>query len=219
MEPEVTGGEPVVEPEVQPQAPVETPAAEPDAEDAEWDEATKEMFPDAKKGKDKEANKDKDDEEDEPAKPGEKPKTPKASEKGKGTPAETAEQKAAREAAAEDLEEEDGAPDTSVRDARLATREYEQQVAAVKSDIRTKMFAAIPTQLADKDGDPIRGIDDVMKLVNPRTGVAFTEEEAGMWFLSAKQQFDQNSAAIENQIAQIAEVNLDLKRSSRHYQI
>lgn len=204
-----------VEPVVEPVAPVvDPPADEADAEEnKEWDDAAKELFPGLKSGKKKDANKE--DSEDEPTDGGEKPKTPKAAGKGKVDPNETPEQKAEREAKeaadAQELEEEDEAPDTTARDNRLATREYQQQVAAVKQDIRAKMFADVPTELRDKDGDPIRTIDDVTKLINPRTGEAFTDEEAGMWLLSAQQQFNQTLAAVEAQIEQVAEVNLDLK--------
>ena len=65
--------------------------------------------------------------------------------------------------------------------------------------------------MVDADGDPIKSIDDVMKLQNPRTRQAFTEEEAGMWLLSAQQQFNQNLANTEKQIEQIADVTLAIK--------
>jgi hypothetical protein len=171
-------------------------------------------FPGLKSGKKKETNKE-EGEEDEPADGGEKPKTTEKTGKGKAAPAETPEQKAAREAKAaadeEEVAKEDGPPDTTARDNRLAARQYEQEVATVKQDIRAKMFADVPSELRDRDGDPIRGLEDVMKLINPRTGEAFTEEEAGFWFNSAKSQFDQTIQNVDQQIGLIADVNLDLK--------
>jgi hypothetical protein len=49
-----------------------------------------------------------------------------------------------------------------------------------------------------------------MKLNNPRTGESFTEEEAGMWLLSAQQQFNEQRATIEKQAENIAEINFEM---------
>lgn len=221
MPDEVAPVEPVV---AEPVAPVEAPAppAEPvaptaeeaaaAAEQAEWDDAAKELFPGLKSTqKPKEEEK----KPDEPAKPDEKVETPKAPATTEIDPNETPEQKAEREAkAAEDdgeSQDENEEIDTSARDTRLAARESARQVEAVKVDVRKQMFASVPQQLADADGDPITSIDDVMRLNNPRTGEAFTEEEAGMWLLSAQQKFNQSLQNIEKQIGTIAEVNVDIQ--------
>lgn len=175
------------------------------AEDKEWDDAEDELFPGIKSAKKK-------GEKDEPAKSGKDAKTP---ETPKPPENETPEQKAAREAKeAEDAgseSDEPAEPDTTSRDARIAARESAQQLETVKSDVREQMFKDTPQVLQDADGDPIKSIEDVMRLINPRTGEAFTEEEAGMWLLSAQQQFNQNIANIDKQIEQIAEVNMDIK--------
>lgn len=136
-------------------------------------------------------------------------------------PNETPEQKAEREKKEAEIakEVEDNLPDTSAREARQTVREAQAEVAAVAKDVREKMFKDAPTELKDADGDPIRSIDDVMKLINPTTigskdhpnGRGFTQEEAGIWLLSAQQKFNQGVADMERRITQIAEVNVDLK--------
>lgn len=73
------------------------------------------------------------------------------------------------------------------------------------------MFADVPQTLVDADGDPINSIEDVMRLINPRTQEAFTEEEAGSWLLSAQQQFNKQIGELDKRIERIAEVNLDIQ--------
>jgi hypothetical protein len=68
--------------------------------------------------------------------------------------------------------------------------------------------------LADADGDPIRGIDDVMKLLNPRTGQPFTEEQAGMWLLNAQQSMRDNVTEMSTQINEIASTGITMKEES-----
>lgn len=129
-------------------------------------------------------------------------------------PNETAEQKADREKKEADAlttsttTEE---PDFSARDSRVAARENAKAVDEMATDVREKMFKDTPKVLQDADGDPITSIADVMKLQNPNTGEAFTQEEAGIWLLAAQQKFNQNIADMEKRINQIAEVNVDLK--------
>ncbi len=172
------------------------------AEDDEWDAAAEETLPGNKSAK--EVKKD------EPAK----------SEK---TPEEIAADEAAAKAKAGDEEPGNGdgtetpskeapaADADPARAARIANREYTEAVQSIKSDVMKTVFADVPEFLQDADGDPIKSIDDVMKLTNPRTGEGFTEEEAGMWLLSAQQQFNEQKAQIEKRADEIAEVNFDLK--------
>lgn len=131
---------------------------------------------------------------------------------------ETAEQKAEREAKeiadAAGSEEEAEEPDTAARDARVAARESAKFVQEVAADVRAKMFPDAPTVMRDKDGDEIKSIEDVMKLMNPITQKAFTQEEAGSWLLAAQQKFNQNVADMEKTINEVAEVNVDLKDQS-----
>jgi len=213
---DLLAGTPAPEAPAAPEAPVTPPAPPvPDAADAadakEWEDAANDLFPGLNNAKKEPAK-------DEPTKPTKDPKAPEAPQDQKPPidPNETAEQKLERETkeAADAANEENEPPDTTARDTRLAARESAQEVAAYKSDVREKMFADIPTELKDADGDPIKSVDDVVKLMNPQTGAAFTPEEAALWLTSARQQFSENLAATEKQIEQIAEVNIDLKDQS-----
>lgn len=204
--PVAPGTDPVTPPA--PEAPAEevlTPEEQAQkAEDDEWDAADEQLH--GEQPKDKEPKKD------EPAKP-----------------EKTAEEIAADEAAAkakkgdeepgngddtkkgDGTEEEPGEQIDPARAARIANREYTEAVAQIKSDVMKTVFANVPEFLQDADGDPIKSIEDVMALTNPRTGESFTEEEAGMWLLSAQQQFNEQKANIEKQADEIAEVNYELK--------
>lgn len=187
------------------------------AEADEWDAATDELFPGLKKSE--EDNKD-----------------------GTTKPEKTTEEKAADEAAAKDkksdeakgagdaadkggeakkpdsgdgaeAEEEDGGAEPDGATARLTAREEAAQIAAVKTDVQEKMN--IPTEWKDADGDPIKSVADVMKLINPETvgteefpkGRPFTAEEAARTLDDVERQLAINV----RQIDQIAETNLDLK--------
>lgn len=224
---------PVTPPAPEPPAPPTPPAPEPpappeptaeevaDQADAdEWDKATEELFPGVKVKKEPKK--------DEPAKPPEdlkKDEAPKVDPKdqepdagkGAGDDAGAKDKDAGADGAGADKDkkddgsEEEGAPDTSARDSRVAARESAAEIEAVSTDVREKMFKDEPTELQDKDGDPIKTIDDVMRLVNPRTGEAFTEEEAGQWLLAAQSEFNKNIASTNERIREIAEVNVDLK--------
>jgi hypothetical protein len=188
----------------------QAPNATEQADAGEWDDAVDELFPGIRTSN-KGANKN-------------EPKDPNATAETTQAPAEGTDgndpSKPKGEGEAEgdgENEEESEQPDFSGRDARVAQREYQKQVESVKADVREKLYADVPKTLQDADGDPIRGIEDVMKLINPRTitaetpeGRTFTEEEAGMWLLSAQQQFNKNMENLDKRIDQIAEVNVDI---------
>lgn len=208
-----------VEP-VAPVAPVEPVAPAADeaaaaAEAAEWDAAADEIFPGLKSTqKPKEEDKKPDEQTDTTTTTTQAPETTTTT--TVVNPDETPEQKAEREkaeadAAAADDDEEAQELDSSSRDARTVAREAARQVEAIKLDVRKQMFADVPTVLSDADGDPINGIDDVMRLRNPATGEGFTQEEAGMWLLSAQQNFNKSLENIEQRITSIAETNADIK--------
>lgn len=201
-------GEPAapVTPPVAPPAAKEPPAPADEAlsdddkllkqEDDDWDAAEKKIFPGLKKGKKKEGDKD------EPADTTKETTTEE-------TTTETTTVDPSK--SGEEAPTENGTPEANAAATRAATREYQAQVEVVKSDVREKLFPEISQTLTDKNGDAITGIDDVMKYDNPRTGEPFTEEEAGMWFLSANQQLKDQLAVIDTQISQIADVHLNLK--------
>jgi hypothetical protein len=174
------------------------------AEDDEWAAARKEQYGDDPAAK-KEPKKD------EPAKPAEDGKESEADPKNpdgkkldeKQGDGDESEAKSAPKSA-EDL----------ARDARSAARETAEQTKAVVADVRAKMFADIPTQMVDSDGDPIQTVQDVMNLVNPATGKGFTEEEAYPWLLAAQQKFNENRAETESKITAIADINMAIKQEA-----
>lgn len=136
-------------------------------------------------------------------------------------PNETAEQKVQREQREADAAkaagtkdgdgEEENALNQSTRTARQTARQAAREVEQVATDVRDKLYSDQPKSLQDKDGDPINSINDVMNLVNPNTGVGFTEEEAAVWLLSAQQKFNENLTAQDNRANEIAETLVDLK--------
>jgi len=85
-------------------------------------------------------------------------------------------------------------------------------IQAFKKEVTETLYPeGIDRQLRDSDGDPITGIDDLTKLINPRTGELFTDEEAGSWLLSAQQKLNKDIEQVENFIEQVAEVNANVK--------
>lgn len=120
--------------------------------------------------------------------------------------------KEAEEAAAKQKkEEEEPADDPVVREQRQVQRRMQEDERAIKADIRKEMFADVPTELLDADGDPIKSIDDVQKLTNPNTGKPFTEEEAAAWLLRAQEHLKKQQDEADGKIEEIAQANLDIK--------
>lgn len=204
--------QPAATPEPTPVTPTEpvapaTPA--PDTSTAEWENAAKDFAIDKGLQPSEPA---KPTEPAEPAKPEEKP--------AEATPAvpdnETPEQKAEREKKeAEAKPAEEPAPRDEVASrARSAQREMAAERQALAEDIRKELFSDVKNELLDSDGDPIRTVADVMKLVNPNTGKPFTSDEATMYLFEAQKHLDQTMASVEKQVEQIAETNLSLKDQS-----
>lgn len=111
------------------------------------------------------------------------------------------EKAATKEAIKEALEEIDN-----------AKKAQTDNVQALKKEVAETLYPeGIDRQLRDSDGDPITGIEDLTKLVNPRTGELFTDEEAGAWLLSAQQKLNKDIETVESFIEQVAEVNANVK--------
>lgn len=203
-------------PPVPPAPPAKPPTAEEAADaanDKEWDDAADELFP-GLKGAKKEGDKN------EPAKPkegteaeGAQGQTPKDQEpNAEQKPGDDTKPEGGGDEAGGDKSDDDALKaEADARAARASTREYQHQLDTVKNDVREQLFKDVPQTLVDGDGDPIRGIEDVMKLINPQTNEAFTEEQAGMWLLHAQQEFNKGVEQMNKQIDQIAEVNVEIK--------
>lgn len=180
----------------EPTGPVAAPKDERTDDQKEWDEAEDELFPGIKGDK-----------KDEPTKPEEA-----AKKEGESTPP-SEEPKPSEEPPkpAEETPAEVPKSDPAARDARIAARAAADDLAEVRADVAKELFKDAPTELVDADGDPIRTIEDVMARINPRTGEAFTEDEASMWLLNAQQQFNKSVADREAKITQVAEVSIRVR--------
>lgn len=85
------------------------------------------------------------------------------------------------------------------------------RVDALKKEVAETLYPeGIDRQLRDSDGDPITGIDDLTKLINPKTGELFTDEQAGSWLLAAQQKLNKDIESVERFIEQVAEVNANI---------
>ena len=199
-----------------------TPAAPPiitePSEDGGWDEAGRQFQ--AEKGLDPGA----------PTKPAEEPKTPDAPaeptkpaeepKKPEVDPNETPEQKAEREKqeaeAAANKEEELPASDPAARQSRQAQRELAEDRKATIAEIKEKMFPDLTPEILDADGDPVRTVEDVMRLMNPNTNQPFTAEEATIYLFQKSRQVEKEYREKTQQIEEIAETNLSLKDQSEN---
>lgn len=99
----------------------------------------------------------------------------------------------------------------SIRDRLAEEVQIKQERIAIAKDVREKLFSDKPTRLEDADGDPIETLGDVMKLLNPRTGKAFTPEEAATWLLQAQNNFEKQQKEDQAQIDKIVDISLTMK--------
>lgn len=133
---------------------------------------------------------------------------------------ETPEQKAEREKKEKEAADAEAAKTETPGeqpDTRSVLREMAADEKAIKDDIREQMFSDVPTQLEDEDGDPIKSIDDLTgKRVNPKTGKAFTEEEAAAFLLDMNNKIRDRLTEVEKEVEQIAETNISIKEGSEN---
>lgn len=81
-------------------------------------------------------------------------------------------------------------------------------------EVREQLYPDLETELTDADGEPIKSIEDVMKLRNPNTGKAFTETEAAAWLLKAQQHLNKQVQEAQAEVERVAEVHLSLKEQA-----
>jgi hypothetical protein len=121
---------------------------------------------------------------------------------------------------AEDKTPEEPDPSTATKDAvKEALREIEEsktdrstKLDGFKKEVTKTLYPeGIDRQLRDSDGDPITGIDDLVKLINPKTGDYFTDEEAGSWLLGAQQKLNQEIQTVEKFVEEVAETAIQLE--------
>lgn len=121
----------------------------------------------------------------------------------------------------EDVEDE-GEKFATKEDIKAALREmdaekrtYQEDHKGMQKEVLEKLFPeGIDHVLRDSDGDPINGIDDLTKLVNPKTGDLFTEEEAGRWLLESQQKLNRDIEQLEAYASEIVDTNISLKDGS-----
>lgn len=105
-------------------------------------------------------------------------------------------------------------PEQADREYRRRQLELEADRKDLTEDVRKELFSDKPNRLEDADGDPIETISDVMRLQNPRTGKPFTAEEASQWLMQAQRNFEKTQAEDSKKIAEIVEVNLNIKQQA-----
>ena len=103
----------------------------------------------------------------------------------------------------------------ALREMDAEKKTYESDHKGMQNEVLEKLFPeGVDRVLRDSDGDPINGIDDLTKLVNPKTGDLFTEEEAGRWLLEAQQKLNQDIQQLEAYASDIVDTNISLKDGS-----
>lgn len=103
----------------------------------------------------------------------------------------------------------------ALREMDVEKKTYETEHKSMQAEVLDKLYPeGIDRVLRDSDGDPINGIDDLTKLVNPKTGDLFTEEEAGRWLLEAQQKLNQDIQQLETYASEIVDTNISLKDGS-----
>lgn len=202
----------------------------PDQDDLEWSQANDDFAKDkdfkpaepAKKP-DEEKKSEEGKKPDEPAKPEKKseekppekpdPKDKKPDEKPgpSDDPGKKAEENKPADEAKPGEKEEAADDDFDLGSYRQQQRQLAQDEAAIKEDVRKELFSDRPSELLDADGDPIRTIEDVQKLLNPSTGKPFTEDEAGRWLIKAQAKINEDRAEDDKKIDAIAQAILDVR--------
>lgn len=118
-----------------------------------------------------------------------------------------------------DEPEEKYSPKDAIKEAlrELDQEKFQRQdtVSKMKEEALQALYPeGIDRQLRDSDGDPITGIEDLTKLINPKTGELFSSEEAGAWLLSAQQRLNADIEKMEKYAESAAETRLALEEGS-----
>lgn len=95
------------------------------------------------------------------------------------------------------------------------SQQSERRDSFKKEIVETFYPNGIDRVLRDSEGDPINGIDDLTKLVNPKTEDYFTEEEAGAWLLNAQQQLNRDVQEVERFVEDVADTNVQIEDGAK----
>lgn len=173
--------------------PAENPPAEaPDKEQEEWDEVSEELFPGLNGPEKKEEKIEK--KEGDQGTEDKSESQPPAGKEGEATPPTEA-------------SPQESAPS----DPQAVYREYTESYAKIKNEVLEALSKDVPAELKDQDGDPIKGPEDLMKLVDPRTGKAFTAEDAPVAYLQLKQDLKEKQDQAGKYADQVAAASLTVK--------
>ena len=188
-----------VDEELNNSAPIENNESDTSVDDDEWNDAFDDVLGDKKETP-------KPEDEDESPEEGEKPT-------GETNPNDTPDDKKD--------EEEQPTPSTSeiVRDAlkeaeniRISNEEtrkaYHQEV------IDSLYPEGVGRQLVDAEGNPINGVGDLVKLINPETNEYFTRDEAADYLLAAQQKLNTELADFDKNIDTIVDTNISIQDGS-----
>lgn len=100
----------------------------------------------------------------------------------------------------------------ALKEVEVEKKTFETTHKALEKEVLEKLYPeGIDRQLRDSEGDPITSIDDLTKLINPKTKELFTEEEAGSWLLASQQKLNKDIEQLERYAADIVDTNLALK--------
>jgi hypothetical protein len=127
------------------------------------------------------------------------------------------------EPSAKDEPAEKFVPKETIKDALRELESEKVQTSADAERMKKSVLDAfypegIDRQLRDSDGDPITGIEDMTKLINPKTNDYFTEDEAGAWLLASQQKLNKDIEQLEEYAAGIVETNMTLKEGADRVQ-
>lgn len=171
----------------EPVAPIEPAAPVAQTEEEEWDDASKELFPDLA--------------------PAEKPKVEE--------PVKPV------EPVIEPAKPVEGADTKAEQPAPATQREVTVELESLQNEIIGKLYKDVPLELKDVDGDPIKTVEDVMKLLDPRTadaenpkGKPFTQESAERALITWRQDLQDKRQGVEKEARSIALTNMKVKEEA-----
>lgn len=104
--------------------------------------------------------------------------------------------------------------DPTTANARKTQRQIQEDHKAFVSDVKERLYPNLKNELQDSEGKPVRTTADLMRLENPKTGKAFTEEEAGLFLIQAQKHLAEENEKAENRVAEVADVNITIRDES-----
>jgi hypothetical protein len=183
----------VVEPPVVDEPKTDEKSEEQQKTDKEWDTATDEVLGAGKKSESEEVKKDEE-----------------IIEK-------TDDEKTTEQAKVADEEDKKAEPTTAdivrdtLREADISRVNLEKTRESYQKEIIDSLYPeGVDRQLVDAEGNPINGVSDLLKLINPETNEYFSHEEAASYLLDAQQKLNKELTDFDKGIEAIADTNITL---------